>query len=238
MTAATGPRPTARPGAPKLTGLARTSLREQALQSLRNALTSGDITPGTHLVETELSESLNISRGTLREALRQLQQEGLVEAGERGRLMARSISDRDVAHMFQVRAALEGLAVEVLCRLEDRTEVVAELTAALHAMEQSVTDIHELVETDLDFHRQLCLLTGNSSLVTSWDMIAGSIRMSIMFAGPERALSNMAVARHEQILRAVEAGSAEEARAILFDHMQGAINNTMQDPPDIRRRID
>ena len=64
----------------ELGGLAKTSLREQALDQLRNAVTSGEIEPGTHLVETELSAALSISRGTLREALRQLQQEGLVEA--------------------------------------------------------------------------------------------------------------------------------------------------------------
>ena len=114
--------PWARSGAPKLSAdWPETSLREQALHALRNALTSGDIAPGTHLVETELSEALAISRGTLREALRQLEQEGLVEAGERGRLKARTLHDHEIAQMFQVRAALEGLAAELLCRIEDRT---------------------------------------------------------------------------------------------------------------------
>ena len=51
-------------------GLARTSLREQALDQLRNAVSSGELKPGTRLVETELSAALGISRSTLREALR------------------------------------------------------------------------------------------------------------------------------------------------------------------------
>ena len=102
MTGAMSPK-----GRPKLSGLARTSLREQALHSLRNALTSGDIAQGTHLVETELSEALNISRGTLREALRQLQQEGLVEAGERGRAIVtdhmQGAADNVTATPFDIR---------------------------------------------------------------------------------------------------------------------------------------
>ena len=93
-----------------LGGLAKTSLREQALDQLRNAVTSGEIAPGTRLVETELSAALGISRGTLREALRQLQQEGLVEAGDLGRLTVRTLTDAEIRDMFEVRAALEGLA--------------------------------------------------------------------------------------------------------------------------------
>lgn len=223
--------------ATKLTGLARTSLREQALHSLRNALTSGDIAPGTHLVETELSEALGISRGTLREAMRQLQQEGLVEAGERGRMKARTLHDHEVAHIFQVRAALEGLAAELLCRVEDRTEIVAQLTSALQAMIEAGSDVHELVENDMDFHRRLCELTGNVALVQNWDVIAGSIRMSVMHAGLDRAVSNMAVERHREILDAVRDGDAERARAIMFEHMQGAVSNIVDSPVDIRRPI-
>ncbi len=60
--------------------LEKTSLREQALTALRRAITTGQLPPGTHLVETELSDALQISRGTLREAMRQLQQEGLISA--------------------------------------------------------------------------------------------------------------------------------------------------------------
>ena len=64
-----------------LLGLQKRSLREQALAALRTAITSGELEPGRHLVETELSDMLQISRGTLREALRQLEQEGLLAAG-------------------------------------------------------------------------------------------------------------------------------------------------------------
>ena len=102
-----------------LGGLAKTSLREQALDQLRNAVTSGEIKPGTRLVETELSAALGISRGTLREALRQLQQEGLVEAGDRGRLTVRTLTDAEILDMFAVRAALEGLAAAIISTLPE-----------------------------------------------------------------------------------------------------------------------
>lgn len=93
-----------------LLGLEKKSLREQALIALRSAITSGELEPGRHLVETELSEMLQISRGTLREALRQLEQEGLVSAGARGRLSVRHLDVKEIRDIFAVRGVLESLA--------------------------------------------------------------------------------------------------------------------------------
>src|SRR6478752_10642575 len=118
-----------------LGGLSKTSLREQALDQLRNAVTSGELAPGTRLIETELSAALGISRGTLREALRQLQQEGLVEAAERGRLTVRTLTDTEILDMFAVRAALEELAAAIVSGRPDRPRLVAQLQAALDALD-------------------------------------------------------------------------------------------------------
>ncbi|WP_375431929.1 GntR family transcriptional regulator [uncultured Friedmanniella sp.] len=205
-----------------LGGLARTNLREQALRAMRNAVTSGQIAPGTHLVETELSAALSISRGTLREALRQLQQEGLVEAAERGRLRVRSLSPTEITDLFEVRSALEGLAAASLARIPDRDGVVAELQAALEALAAATGSISDMVEIDLAFHRALCRLTGNSALLHSWEGIAGSIRMSIMFAGTERATANMSVPRHQVLVDAIASGDPGAARAAVEEHMAGA----------------
>jgi DNA-binding GntR family transcriptional regulator len=206
-------------------GLAKTNLREQALRALRNAVTSGEIEPGTHLVETELSAALSISRGTLREALRQLQQEGLVEVTERGRLRVRTLSRSEIEDMFAVRSALEGLAAAILARRPERQAVVAALQSALDGLAAATGSIHEMVEIDLEFHRILCQLTGNSALLHSWEGIAGSIRMSIMFAGAERAVANMSVPRHQALVDAIAGGDPEYARAAVDEHMQGAAAN-------------
>jgi DNA-binding GntR family transcriptional regulator len=213
----------------QLGGLAKTSLREQALDVLRNAVTSGEIRPGTHLVETELSAALSISRGTLREALRQLEQEGLIEPSERGRLRVRTLSAAEIEQMFQVRSALEGLAAASLCRLKNRKTVVRKLQTALSALAAATGSINDMVEIDLDFHRTMCTLTGNTALVRSWEGIAGSIRMSIMFAGTERALTNMSVPRHQLLVDAVAAGNPDAARTAVEEHMSEAATNLMTD---------
>ena len=203
--------------------LEKTSLREQALSALRKAITTGQIQPGTHLVETELSEALQISRGTLREAMRQLQQEGLISAGARGRLSVRHLDTKEIRDIFGVRAALEALAASELASRPDRADVVAELRGAVEDMERwAASNLEDRIEADLRFHRTLCRLSGNETLMHSWSSLEGSIRMSIMYAGVERALKNMDAKRHLEIVDAIESGDGVAAADAVRAHMAGA----------------
>jgi DNA-binding GntR family transcriptional regulator len=209
-----------------LLGLEKKSLREQALSALRTAITSGELAPGRHLVETELSEMLQISRGTLREALRQLQQEGLLSAGPRGRLSVRHLNEKEIKDIFAVRAALESLAARTLCELPDRVRVIESLHLAIDAMETARdASLEERIESDMEFHRTLCRLTGNETLLHSWESLEGSIRMSIMFGGLEKGVSNMDVQRHRDIVTAIETGDASLARKTIREHMDSAADN-------------
>jgi DNA-binding GntR family transcriptional regulator len=208
--------------AASLVGLTKTNLREQALASLRTAITSGQLPPRTPMVETELSERLQISRGTLREAMRQLQQEGLLTAGAtRGRLYVRHLGPKEIGDIFAVRAALEAMAAEALAQRPDRAEAIAELRSLLCTMSEAPADVdlEGRIEADLNFHRGLCRLTGNDTLMHAWESLEGSIRMSIMFAGIERALENMDVARHEDIVETIASGDGAAAAAVVHDHM-------------------
>ena len=210
-----------------LVGLTKVNLREQALASLRTAITSGQLPPESPMVETELSEQLGISRGTLREAMRQLQQEGLLTAKARGRLYVRKLGPKEIADVFEVRAALEALAATSLARRDDRHVAVAELRRRLDAMDRAMVDIdlEGRIEADLAFHRALCRLTDNEMLLHTWETIEGSIRMSIMWAGIQRAAGNMDVPRHHAVVDAIESGSADRAAAAVHDHMSWAAAN-------------
>jgi DNA-binding GntR family transcriptional regulator len=206
--------------------LQKKSLREQALAALRAAITSGELEPGRHLVETELSEMLQISRGTLREALRQLEQEGLLSAGPRGRLSVRHLDAKEIRDIYSVRAALESLAARTLCELPDRQHAIRSLKTAIEAMAAAEkASLQDRVESDLEFHRTLCRLTGNETLLHSWESLEGSIRMSIMFAGQDKGVMNMSVDRHYDIVAAIETGDASLARNTIREHMDTAAAN-------------
>src|SRR6476659_7804637 len=128
-----------------LVELDRTSLRERALEMLRKAVTAREIEPGSRLVEPELSAAMGISRGTVREAVRQLEYEGLIEVGERGRLTVRTLTDVELAEMFTVRAALEGLAAAELSTRPDRDLWLGRLQAAVDALGAAGGSIGDLV---------------------------------------------------------------------------------------------
>jgi DNA-binding GntR family transcriptional regulator len=164
-----------------------------------------------------------VSRGTVREALRHLQQEGLVNAGARGMLRVHSLSSDEVRELFQVRGALEGLAVTLLIASPRKDAAVARLREALSDLDDPDHDFSAHIDADLGFHLLLCQLTGNSVLVDAWRHLEGRVRITI-FSDNERHLSILSGSHHAPIVDAIEAGDADEAVRILRDHMMLAVD--------------
>jgi len=205
-----------------LTSLDRSTLRERALGALRAAITSGRYRPGDHLGEVELAGGLGISRGTVREALRHLEQEGLVEAGPRGRLRVNSLSGDEIRGLYQVRAALEGLAATTIIRSPRRAEAVAALRAALDELAEESSEFTQRVEADLAFHLLLCQLADNPMLVESWRHLEGRIRVAIMSHDAAQLPGIMSRDRHAPILDAIERGDTAAALQVVEEHMAAA----------------
>jgi DNA-binding GntR family transcriptional regulator len=205
-----------------LTSLDKSTLRERALGALRVAITSGRYRPGDHLGEVELASGLGISRGTVREALRHLEQEGLVEAGPRGRLRVNSLTADEIRGLYQVRAALEGLAAATIIRSSTRDESVAALRAALAQFSREGSDFNQRVEADLAFHLLLCQLADNPMLVESWRHLEGRIRVAIMSHDASQLPGIMSDDRHATIVDAIERGDGPTALRVVEDHMAAA----------------
>jgi DNA-binding GntR family transcriptional regulator len=205
-----------------LVTLDRSTLRERALEALRSAITSGQYRPGDHLGEVELAGRLGVSRGTVREALRHLQQEGLVTAGARGMLRVHSLPPAEIRDLFQVRAALEGLAVTLLTTSPKRDAAVAALRTALLALDDRHGDVSGHIDADLAFHQLLCELSGNSVLVDAWRNLEGRVRITILADGDDQHPKLMSASHHAPIVDAIEAGDAAMAVRVVQDHMAHA----------------
>ncbi len=211
-----------------LPSLDRSTLRERALEALRAAILSGQYRPGDHLGEVELAGSLGVSRGTVREALRHLQQEGLVTAGNRGMLRVNSLTPVEVRELFQVRAALEGMAVRQIITSPRREAAVGALRTAL----EQLTDgegFRARIEADLAFHLQLCRLAGNSMLVESWQHLEGRMRVAILNGAAWQA-PMMARDRHAPIVDAIERADVTAAQRVVDEHMSSAAERFAQAP--------
>jgi len=205
-----------------LASLDRSTLRERALEALRAAITSGQYRPGDHLGEVELGKHLGVSRGTVREALRHLQQEGLVTTGTRGMLRVNTVSPQEVRELFRVRAALEGLAVTEIIASPKRQAAVATLREAVSRLSDHEGDFTATLEADLGFHLLMCQLSGNTMLVDAWRYLEGRIRVTIMNYETDQKPTMMSRDRHSPIVDAVENGDAAAAVKIVEEHMAAA----------------
>ena len=203
-----------------LSTLDRSTLRERSLEALRSAILSGRYRPGDHLGEVELAGSLGVSRGTVREALRHLQQEGLVTAGNRGMLRVNSLTSAEVHELFRVRAALEGLAVREVIASPRRESAAETLRAAVERLSDEDEPAVRM-EADLAFHLLLCQLSGNSMLVEAWQRLEGRMRVAIL-NGANWQAPMMARNRHAPIVEAIERGDVDAAMRVVDEHMTAA----------------
>lgn len=205
-----------------LANLDRMTLRERALMAIRRAVTSGEFRPGDHLGEVELASRLGISRGTVREALRHLQQEGLVTAGARGMLRVNALTSSEVTGLYKVRSALESLAAISIMRGAHADAAVKTLNAAANRLAEPSMSFPDRVEADLGFHLRLCELSDNPMLVESWRHLEGRIRVAIMSHDAAELPAIMSRERHALIATGIAGGDEDEARRIVEEHMEVA----------------
>ena len=141
-------------------------LRDVVFQTLRQAILREDLAPGERLMEIPLANKLGVSRTPLREAIRMLEQEGLVVMIPRRGAQVAGISEKSLRDVLEVRKSLEKLAVELAC--ERMTEEdMKEMNRAEEAFSAAVHegDALRIAETDEQFHDVIYNSTGNTKLV-------------------------------------------------------------------------
>lgn len=198
-------------------------VRQQVLEILRSAITNGRFQPGQRLVEKELCELTGVSRASVREALRQLETEGLIQTlPHRGPSVTR-LSPRDAESIYQIRAALEALAARLFAANASDGQVEA-LEAAVQALEQAYRsrDIELIVQTKQRFYEVLLTGSGNSIIASVLNTMNARITMlrRVSLASPERWPSSIREIR--SLLKAIKRRDADAASAASLRHVQQA----------------
>lgn len=195
------------------------TLRQRCTTYVRDLIITGRMKPGDHLVETKLSDDLGVSRGTLRESLRPLEMEGLLVSDGRGHMHVRVITADEIREVFGVRTALESYAASLLAARDDREQITDELRRSLDPLRDEDLDFGAQIAADLGFHELMCRLTGNSTLVRSWQQLIGQIEMMIIATGPAIASSRMRYDGHIAIVDAIASGDPDRVRDVVASHM-------------------
>lgn len=190
-------------------------------QRLRALIVEGGIAPGQKLNERELAERLQVSRTPLREALKLLTAEGLVEHLPNRGAIALQLSADDVAHAFEVMAALEGLSGELACaRISD--EELAELQALNFEMRahHARRDLPAYYRLNARIHRAINRAARNPVLSEVYDRLNARLQALRFSSNFDTDKWDAAVRDHDAMIEALLARDGQRLRRILVAHMQ------------------
>jgi DNA-binding GntR family transcriptional regulator len=216
------------------------SLVEAAAERLTDAIVRGELKAGQRLIENDLSASLGISRAPLREALRTLASEGLVEIRRSRGAVVASPTDDDIEHLILFRSLVEGAAARLVAFRRD-ARVLDSLAVVLRRMEAAARrgDARALLGEVIEFHGCLCHESGNPYLLQAWGIAGNLTRLYL-----QRAMATIdleaALINHRSILRALRESSPEEAesfvRSVILDLAYDLLGREM--PRSIRGYVD
>jgi DNA-binding GntR family transcriptional regulator len=205
-----------RPALPVEVGVQRTVLREQVKELLLERILDQTYAPGERLVETRIAQDLGISQAPVREALRDLESLRFVESAPFRGTWVRAVSDRELAEVYPIRAALEDVAARAAAtRLAGD---VGALERERDAMARA-RSLREQVEHDVRFHRIIVEAAGNARLLELWESLQVEAR-TIITALRTGIDSADVAALHDPILDALRREDAAAAGREIRAHVE------------------
>jgi DNA-binding GntR family transcriptional regulator len=211
-------------GALPLAPTERKSLGDDVSDRIREAILQGHFAPNEHLREERLASLLDVSRGPVREALLQLEREGLVvRRPARGTVVA-SMSRQDLEEVYSLRSALEGLAVRWAVRnakekdLQRLEEAVEQIRSGLGPG----VSVQTAARVDLGFHDRLFETAHHKRLARSWAELRPQVHLFLLsrsYVG-SKGFRSLMVESHENIVEGIRARDADRAAAIVEEHVR------------------
>ncbi len=201
------------------------SLVEATTRRLRDEILSGALEPGSRLIEEQICQRFSISRAPLRESLRLLVQQGLVEHLPRRGARVTVWSEEDIRQLFEIRAVLERHAITTALpmRIEPGVDPLAPVRERLDQMRLAENEADELARDDAHraFHAAIVALAGNRQLDLAMEPIlvklqrpmAINLRLEASLVGPGEGLR-----RHAALLAALETNDRDIVLEALCDH--------------------
>lgn len=191
-----------------------------AYRRLLEEIGRGDLLPGARLRETELAERLGISRTPVREAIRQLEADGLVAHIPRQGATIRVLDYTEVMELYEMRAVLEGTAARLAARAASELEL--DELAALNEELSATRDTRAAYELNRQFHMTLLDAAKNRYLIKS----VNALQKTLLIIGPstlaEADRAHQAVREHGDLLEALRARDGTRAEALMRAHIEAA----------------
>ncbi len=195
-------------------------LREVVFHTLRDAILRGELEPGEHLMEVQLANKLGVSRTPIREAIRQLQTEGLVIMTPRKGAVVAEITREDLTDVLEVRITLEKMAVALACENINQEEI-ARLKKCQQELENMLGNekLTEIANKDEEFHDIIYEASGNKRLIQILNNLREQLyRYRIEYIKDEQKWVIL-VEEHNALIVAIENKDVDEAKKVIRKHI-------------------
>jgi DNA-binding GntR family transcriptional regulator len=195
------------------------TLNVQATAVLRSRILSGELAPGSRILEIDLAAEMGVSRGTLRAALQQLAVEGLVVQKQFRSTYVISLSAQDAYEIYTLRNTLEAMAARLAAeRMNDEGRAALDHAVAAMASAVRKQSRAEVLEADYEFHRCIFKLAGHSRLQSQYQLIEPQTRLHLrLFATLDYDMPCV-LALHQELADALKVGDAPRAEGLAREH--------------------
>lgn len=199
------------------------SIREVILRELRNAIFMDKVKAGERLVENNIAKAMGVSRTPVREALRQLESEGLAVNIPRKGTIVKGICPNDAIEIYDIREVLEGLAVRGTCLHISRLEI-RELREIMDTMKEYIEDNeeNEYVKVHDKFNRIILDSCNNKRLIEQMEYIYEYLKSLRKVSLLTKERKEIALKEHIEIVNAIEAGDEDLAESRTRSHVRNA----------------
>ena len=204
----------------EILSIPRQVLHQEVAVRLRQRIVEGHIAPGTKLNERELSEVLKVSRTPLREAIKMLAAEGLVELLPNRGAVAAQLSEQDISDTFEVIAGLEGQAGELAAQRIGEDEL-AEIRALHYEMLAAFTrrDLPTYYRINAQIHTRINSAAGNRVLTQTWATVNARLQALRFRSNFDEEKWKRAVKEHDQMVELLAARDGPALRTLLIAHL-------------------
>lgn len=198
----------------------RLPLHKLVYEKLRDLILTGGILPGEKLVENDISRQLKISKTPIREAIRELSQEGLLIHTTRRGIRVIDFTEKDVDEIIFLRAELERIGVERACgNLDDSDFMHIDSTLQQLAVYEQSRDYAAMAKADMGFHEHIMEKSDNTRLVKAWKTIASQMLVLLNSIDFYALSSDYAHKNHREILNLLKESKATEVSQVIKDHI-------------------
>jgi len=200
-------------------------MAQEVAADIRRAITDGMIKPGERINETQIAKDMGISRSPVREALHMLKKEGVVVSIPYKGTFVNLLGQKDIEDMYIIRGLLEAYAIEKV--IENKNE------ESLECLRKNVEDIEkdvekkqlkELVSKDIEFHRNICNLSGNEKLIDIWEGFQTQIEVLINLEGSFYERFQLLAVEHRELLSLIMEEKTKQAQEKIKAHISQALD--------------